>query len=363
MFRIVNILKHVLPVIIILITIGVSNLWSQTDPDNSESAYQIPEVVINTFNLFEKSDILELSLRFDITAYKENKPEEEYLDALLTYKYNGQDSINKKIRLRARGNYRYRNCEFPPLRFNFKDASFGFADLDSLNNVKMVTHCFDNDTYQTYLMREYLIYRLYNVVTDYSFRVRFLKVKYIDVGEEGHVFEQYGFLIEPLDRLLFRVNATEVEKERLIFEDVEPALMDRISVFQYLIGNCDWFVEIVHNFKLIKHFGSDSTKVIPIPYDFDFSGFVNTHYAVARSDLNLEKITDRAYMGPCRSKEEFMKMLDEFEGYEDLFLDEVRNFKYLDRRVRKELIAYIKSFYDLYKKDKILDNLMRECVE
>ena len=139
--------------------------------------------------------------------------------------------------------------------------------------------------------------------------------------------------------------------------------MDRISIFQYLIGNADWFIELGHNFKFIQQSGDNSTKVIPIPYDFDYSGFVNTHYALPREDLNLKKISDRAYMGPCRSEEEFRKMLDEFKSWEEYFLDEVRNFEYLDRTVRKELIDYIKSFYDLYKKDKILDLLMRECVK
>ncbi len=365
MFQIVRFLRYYLIAPALFFTLGVFNLWSQTDSVNRDNSYQIPEVVINTFNLFEKSEILEVALRFDITAYKENKPDEEYLDALLTCKYNGQDSINKKIRLRARGNYRYNNCEFPPLRLNFKDTKFGFSDLDSLNNVKMVTHCFDNETYQTYVLKEYLIYRLYTMLTDYSFRVRLLRVQYIDIGEGGLVFEQYGFLIEPLDRLLFRVNAIEIENEnaKLNSWDVEPAEMDRVSTFQYLIGNADWFIDLGHNIKFIQQSVDNSTRLIPIPYDFDYSGFVNTHYAEPREDLNLKKVTDRAYMGPCRSEEEFRKMLDEFKSREEYFLDEVRNFEYLDRTVRKELIDYIESFFDLYKKDKILNLLMRKCVK
>lgn len=365
MCQIIKFLRNYLLALTLFFTLGVFNLWSQTDSVNRENSYQTTEVVINTFNLFEKSEIIEVALRFDITAYKETKPEEEYLDALLTCKYEGQDSINKKIRLRARGNYRYRTCEFPPLRLNFKDTKFGFSDLDSLNNVKMVTHCFDNETYQTYVLKEYLIYRLYNMLTDYSFRVRLLKIQYIDIGEEGLVFEQYGFLIEPLDRLLFRVNATEIEIEnaKLNSWDIEPADMDRISTFQYLIGNADWYIDLGHNFKFIQESGDNSTKVIPIPYDFDYSGFVNTHYAEPREDLNLKKVTDRAYLGPCRSEEEFRNILDEFKSREEYFLDEVRNFEYLDRTERKELINYIKSFYHLYKRDKILDLLMRECMK
>jgi len=352
--------RYYILILTLLVTLGVSSLWSQSDTTVNENDFQIPEVVINTFKLFEDNEILELTLRFDITEYMSDKPDKEYLDALLTCYYNEQDSINKNIRLRARGNYRYRTCEFPPLRLNFKDTHFGFSDLDSLNNVKMVTHCFDNETYQTYLLREYLIYRFYNIVTDYSFRVRLLKVQYIDIGERGLVFEQYGFLIEPLDRILFRENAIEIEELNPGFDDIATTLIDRISLFQYMIGNSDWFIQFGHNFKFIKKAGYTNSKVIPIPYDFDYSGFVNAHYA-APSNNNIESISERVYMGPCRTEEEFSEILDEFKGYEDFFLNEVRNFEYLDRRVKKELINYIKSFYALYKKDNILDLIIKEC--
>ncbi len=363
MFQFIKRLKYYFVIITLFTIPGVYSLWSQSAPTINSNYFEIPEVVINTFNLFENHEILELTISFDITEYMSSKPDEEYLDALLSYKYNGRDSINKKIRLRARGNYRYRNCEFPPLRLNFKDTGFGFADLDSLKNVKMVTHCYDSENYQTYLMREYLIYRLYNIVTDYSFRVRFLKVNYIDTGDKRLLFEQYAFLIEPLDRLLYRFNAKEIEGEEFEFDDIEPDILDRVSLFQYLIANSDWFVEIVHNLKLIQTEGSDTMKILPIPYDFDYSGFVNTHYAVPRSDLNLESITDRVYMGPYRSEDEYRIIANEFLAYKESFIEEVRNFEYLDRKVKKELISFIKSFYRLYRNDKLFELLEKECIK
>mgnify|MGYP005838420691 CR=1 FL=1 len=363
MFKIIKRLKYYFAIITLFTTPGVYNLWSQSTPPVSDEHFEIPEVAINTFNLFEKHEILELTIRFDVTQYMSDKPDKEYLDALLSYKYNGRDSVNKKIRLRARGNYRYRNCEFPPLRLNFKDTDFGFADLDSLKNVKMVTHCYDSENYQTYLMREYLIYRLYNIVTDYSFRVRFLKVNYIDTGEEGLIFEQYGFLIEPLERLLYRFNAREIEYGEFEFSDFEPGMIDRISLFQYLVANSDWFVEMGHNLKLIRPEGRNSMKMIPIPYDFDYSGFVNAHYSVPRSDLNLESITDRVYMGPCRGEEEYRIVANEFLAHKESFIEEVRKFEYLDRKVRKEIINFIKSFYRLYRNDKLFELLEEECVK
>jgi hypothetical protein len=354
-------IRYLLLFTLFLLISGKTLLLSQNITASVNNRLQIPEVVINSFDLFERDELLEISLTFDITTYMAEKPREEYLDALLSYRFNETDSVNKKLRLRARGDYRYRTCEFPPIRLNFRDTSFGFADLDSLNNVKMVTHCFDTVTFENYLMREYLIYKLYNIVTDYSFRVRFLKVRYIDIGKDALYYEQYGFVLEPIDMITSRYNAVELEDVEFGFDDVEPELMNKIAVFQFLLGNSDWNIPMIHNFKIIKQSESLTSKVIPIPYDFDYSGFVNAHYSVPRGDLNLLKITDRAYLGPCRSEEEFRLTLDEFMGYKEAFLDEVRNFRYLDRTVRRELLDYINSFYDLYRKDILLNQLLEEC--
>ena len=321
-----------------------------------------PYTDINLFGLFEKDEILEVSLRFDISRFTRKKSDEEDMDALLTYRFGNLDSVNKVVKLRARGNYRLRTCSFPPIRLDFDKASFGFADLDSLGNVKLVTHCEDSDTYRNYLMREYLVYRLYNIVTDNSFRVRFLRINYIDTGRRGLNSVQYAFLIEPLDRVLYRTNSVEIEDVVVKFENVERSLMDRISLFQFMIGNSDWYLPMIHNFKIIKPLDKATPDVVPVPYDFDYSGFVNTHYAMPREDLNLEKITDRVYLGPCRSEEELRIVLDEFMAYREAFINEIRNFEYLDRVIRRELVSYVESFYDLYKRDILLKRILQECV-
>jgi len=336
-------------------------LYAQPVPDSADNLYKIPEIVHNSFNLFDNDQILELSLMFDITSYLEEKPQDEYLDALITYKYNSVDSVRKKIRLRARGNYRYRTCEFPPLRLNFEYTSFGISNLDSLKNVKMVTHCFDNETFQEYIMKEYLIYKLYNIVSEYSFRVRFLEVRYIDTGNRGLHTRQYGFLIEPVNIMEWRINAVELEEVEPTAQDVEQEIMDKLSLFQMMIGNSDWALPLLHNLKVYKEYNSKS--VIPVPYDFDYSGFAGTDYSVPRGDLSLETITDRLYVGPCRNEEVFRMRLEDFLNYREAFIDEVKNFKYLDRSVRRELIRYIKSFYKLYKKDILLNRLLEECIE
>ena len=57
----------------------------------------------------------------------------------------------------------------------------------------MVTHCKSNDRYEQYYMLEMLAYRIYNVLTDYSFRVRPLEVTYFQTGFEDQGEEKSGF--------------------------------------------------------------------------------------------------------------------------------------------------------------------------
>jgi hypothetical protein len=102
---------------------------------------EVVDTLQQDFGLFTNNEILNLSLRFDITNYRRKKPKEEYMDALLTYHINNKDSINKKIRLKSRGEMRNGYCDFPPIRLNFSKADFQKADLKKIDKIKLVTHC------------------------------------------------------------------------------------------------------------------------------------------------------------------------------------------------------------------------------
>jgi len=312
----------------------------------------------SSFGLFEEEDILNISLSFDIGKFMKEKPEEEYLDAeIIIY---GKDTISTDLRISARGNYRRRTCEFPPIMLNFDDFETGYSDLDDLNKVKLVSHCQDEEIYDIYLLREFLIYKLYNIITDYSFRVRLLNINYYDLNYDTLYVIKKGFIIEPVNTLEERFGEDEIEDTKITSDAVENELMLKLSVFQYIIANSDWFLPTMHNLKIFGN--EDSLKnLIAVPYDFDYTGWVNTHYAYAREDLGLEDIRDRAFYGPCRSEEEYRPILDYYLGLEDIFIDTIKDFEYLKGPERRDLIQYIRSFYRLYRNDEILDICMNPC--
>jgi len=351
---------RILLVVLILLSVKIVVYGQQ---DTTSMFYPVSDTIINNFGLFEDDRLVEISLKFDITYFMENKPEEEDLDAVLTWHFNEYDSINKAVRLRSRGNYRHRNCPFPPIRINLKKSNMGYSDLEMIDNIKLVTHCRDDKQYEDYMLKEYLIYKLYNIVTDFSFRVRLLKIKYIDTGSLGVNYTRFAFVIEPVDIREDRMTVTEQEEVKPGMHNIEGPLADRISLFQFMVGNLDWFLPTLHNLKVFTRSGNDDSELAALPYDFDYSGFVNTEYATPRDDLNLEHIRERAYIGPCRSEAEWRELLNEFSGYRNQFIETIRDFPYLDREIKKDLVDYIDSFYTLYRRDVILEMMGRTCID
>jgi hypothetical protein len=327
----------------------------------TDSTLAVTDTLFNDFGLFTSDDILRLSLRFDIGEYMRKKPKEEYLKALLTYHINEKDSINKEIKLRSRGISRNSICNFPPITLNFRKEDLKTNEQRKIEKIKMVTHC--NSGNEEYLFREYLIYKLYNVLTDMSFRVRLVNIDYISTVKSGKVIRTYAFLIEPLNMLTERINVYEVENLKLSQKDIMPEIMDRVSIFNYMIGNTDWSVPLQHNIKIVTNpDNGHSTLGGVVPYDFDYSGLVNAHYALPAEPLGLESVRERRYLGACRSDEVFRERLKQFSERKSEFYRIINEFPYLTEKDRGRMIAYLDEFFNDLEKDFLIRAIKRECM-
>ena len=317
------------------------------------------ETIRSSSGLFDNEGIINVSLKFDITEYMRNKPDDDYMDAVITLYNDPDDSVSYDIKLRARGFSRLQLCGFPPVRLNFKNTATIYGDIDSMKNVKMVTHCNRTNVYDEYLIKEYLAYKLYNMISPYSFRVRLLNVKYIDTGLRGRFFHRNAFLIEPVDLLEQRLDVHEIENVPLRFTDMQDDILLRMAIFQYMIGNTDWQVASYHNIKVIK--GREQLKGIPVPYDFDYSGFVNASYAIPAEIYGTDNVRQRIFLGPCRSDSAYARILEEFMDNRDNFYDLIINNELLTESTKKYLSRYLDQFFRLYRRDRIIDILKMEC--
>jgi len=218
--------------------IFVLSAYNQTDTLNNP--LEVVDTLNQDFGLFKNDDILNLSLRFDITHYTRSKPKEKYINAVLIYHISDRDSINKEVRLKSRGEMRNGYCDFPPIRLNFKNNDSKYSDIKKIDKIKLVTHCeYGNEEN---LFKEYLIYKLFNVLTDTSFRVRLVKIEYINTFKKSKPINTYAFFIEPIEMLGARTNSIEVTSINLTQKHIYPEMMDRLAIFNYMIGNTDWSV-------------------------------------------------------------------------------------------------------------------------
>jgi len=271
--------------------------------------------------------------------------------------------VTKNIRLKARGNFRKGECMFPPIFLNFKTDPFTNSDLRGIKKVKLVTHCSSSKSSENYILKEYLAYKLYNILSDNSFRVRLLNIEYIDTGKKKRNYQRYGFLIEPVELITSRTNAIEIDPAVIRGQNVLEKDADLVALFQYMIGNTDWRFKGNHNMKYIKSLDQFTDKVIPLPYDFDYSGLVHTNYSIPQTWVSIKDVTQREYVGYCRESDtDYLDNVNFFIGKKDEMLRTIETFNYLSEKEKRTVADYIQDFYDeLAKPKRFIENLKYQC--
>jgi hypothetical protein len=326
--------------------------------------YPFTDTIRSAFDLFEEDEPLNISLKYDISTFIRRKVKSEYLPAELTIHFSEKDSLSKQIRLRSRGNYRKTECYFPPIMLNFKTDTTKKTNITSLSKLKLVTPCNTSKTYQQFIFLEYLAYRIYNLLSTHSFKVRLVHIHYIDTGKKKHNFTRTGFLIEPIKQLTNRVFAIRMEDKYYHSSLFYPDDTDRMALFQYMIGNDDWYLKAYHNVKFIKRLDIEEQLITPIPYDFDHAGIVDAFYAMPQKWVSVKSITDREYMGFCRDRQTYQIMIEDFNSHRSEIFQLIEDCPYLDAKNKKITRKYIEDFYKLAANPKaLIFEMERTCQE
>jgi hypothetical protein len=295
-------------------------------------------------SLFQSEEIIQIELRADFSAIQEDRVEDpdSYEGELIHY--DGEDVAGRfSVKIEPRGNFRLNpmNCKFPPLLVNFKKKEVKNTLFDNQNKMKLVTPCQREED----VLEEYLIYKMYNLVTDISHRVRLARILYYDTGKDKEVFERFSFFIEDEDHVAERNDCYEKDKFTTPFE-IEENNMKKLGVFQYIIGNKDWYITSRHNIDIIQP--NDTTRApYALPYDFDFSSFVNAGYTKPKGVPDEMLENRRVYKGLCYSSEEFYQIFDFYKGLRPQFEELIMNMEELSKFNRKQAVRYIGDFYDV----------------
>ena len=252
---------------------------------------------------------------------------------------------------------RLKICSQPPLMVNVKKTKPVFQLLDDLHKLKLVIPCRGISTYQEYIFSEHLIYKLYNILTDNSFKVRMIKLNYFDTSGKIKPGSSYTFIIESHESLAQRRQCLAIENENLNRNLIDPPSAALLYLFQYMVGNTDWSISGLHNIKLLKTMDPSIPMPIPVPYDFDYAGLVNTNYAVPNENVDIDQVTERAYMGYCLPPELMEQTYALFKEKEDEIMAVIAEDPYLSDHQKKRNGKYVGEFF------KILDNPKRRQFE
>lgn len=294
----------------------------------------------------QPSEVVDITIESNFRELIRNKYKEEYQPALLTIKGDDGQEHTIEAKIRTRGNSRKKICYYPPFKLKIPKKNLFPTGLDSaFNKYKMVVRCKPSDAYDDYLIREYMAYKVMGAVYPYAFGVQLLNIHYKDVRDNGKVKErtQMAFMIESEEELAQRLNGINIERERSGFHHLEREMCLKMCVFQYMIGNEDWAVPNLHNMKLLKV--PEHEKMVPVPYDFDYSGLVDTDYAVVRENLNADDVKDRFYLGPVMQKGEVKLILQYFKSRKSEVFKTIEELKAIDKRIAESIEGYIKFFY------------------
>jgi hypothetical protein len=314
------------------------------------------------FDFFASEEPLEMTLTFEIKEFLKTKNEPENFDATLQLVTNDKDTLTQEIKIKARGERRRDYCSFPPIMLKFKDKKDESEAIFNGGNIKLVTHCSQSSTYENFVFKEYLAYKLYNLITPYSFKTRLVIIHYNDVDNPAMCKTEYGFLIENVEHLAARNNAIVIDNPNLSQHNMDDYEMARMAFFNFMIGNTDWSIREQHNIKVLKTDDPLVEKGIPVAYDFDYSGFVNTSYSTPTMKIPITYVTERYYLGGCYTSEIFTSVFGEFEAMKDEFIAVINQFQLLPGPFKKQSTNYINSFFKKYKfPNELISNLNSTC--
>lgn len=297
-------------------------------------------------NLFADNKPLNINLFYNAKVINKDRVEKAQYHSARLYLENDNGKVDSfNIRIKTRGLYRRKtsNCYFPPLKLNFRKSEIQNTVFMGNDKLKLVMPCRKNKQYQQYVLLEYLAYKIYNLITPYSYKVRLINVKLIDTKDKKPTFENYAFLIEPDESLAKRNNCKEIEIRNIHPNQTDYKLINQLSLFQYLIGNTDWSVKALHNIKLLWR--DSLQKPVAVPYDFDFSGLVNAPYALPAEHLSISTVRTRYYNGYARSLDELEANLLIFKEKKEEIYALVHSIDGLDQKYIDETIEYFDQFY------------------
>ena len=305
--------------------------------------------------LFSNKKPLKIKLNYSNKNLNKNTNDSTFIKSKLIF---FEKKINKEIQvsLRARGNFRRKHCYFTPVKIKIKKSDALNTIFSDNRTLKLVLPCKNNRDKNDNILKEFIAYKIYEIISLYYFKTRRLEVDYTNQkNKKGINYNLAGFLIEDDDKVAKRFDGKIVKRK------ISPLAMDdfnsvNLSFFNFLIGNTDFSSAHQHNGKLLFY----EKKIIPIPYDFDLTGWVKPKYGLGITNRLGYSFEERNYIGFKRGKNIYSKVRNHYLRLKEKIFNTVElyesEFKY--KKSYNLMMDYLRGFYEILEDDKLYDNLI-----
>lgn len=316
---------------------------AQNKTESAVSKKEIPSWLDHQIQQ-DSNSILEVVLETDMKQLMKGKMSEQYQPAVFSYTDKDGSTKRYEVEIKARGKTRKQLCQHPPIKVKFKKSVLEAEGFGPYNEMKVVWECSESSNAEQYIFREFMTYQLYAMLTGASFRTKLASIRITDPKNPDRKIDKMGFFVEDEDQVANRNDGKMTEEApkdiKLLMR--QPYLI--FGVFQYMIGNTDWSVGNSHNMRFIK-LSSGASSLIPVPYDFDYSGLVNTHYAAPDPNLGIPTVRDRIYRGSTGTETEFTLVRQKFIDVKPKMLAYAQSFPHLDKSSRTDFVKYLNEFF------------------
>jgi hypothetical protein len=315
--------------------------------------------------LFASSDPIHITIQAPLSTLVRNRSPDVVIQGTLTDPAGQPLPVNLSVRgITRRGTD---VCQFPPLRVQFSAAPPPASLFAGQKKLKLVTHCRNDAAFQQYVLLEYSAYRMYNLLTPHSFRVRLANVDYRDANGRP-IVSRAGYFIEDLGDVAKRNGMKETHAPaQFSMTYLKPEDGARYALFQHMIANHDWSMragpagkDCCHNAELIGPFAAGS--VIVVPYDFDFSGFVNAPYATPPDAIAIPNVRKRFYRGYCAHNAEVLAAARQMRELRPQMMAAITSTPGLDPARASKAIAFLDPFFaDISSDVTVSEKVLKHC--
>jgi hypothetical protein len=145
-----------------------------------------------------------------------------------------------------------------------------------------------------------------------------------------------------------------------------PSIKDFIFYVSHFLPiwpkpNTDWSIAGDHNVKRIL---PESGPSIGVPYDFDYAGIVNTHYAIPIRVAKTVSTKDRFYQGYCQSPEVFVQIFARFQKHKQEIFSLYKNFPLISKKYKKKIFKFLEKFYKIINSPRLIKSyILDNCVQ